>query len=79
MMLGMPTITTYNPTFADLNIKYSFGKCINKIEELPEAIEEICLNYSYYQKNCIRLYSEILDPVKTFNKLFLFLENKTHG
>ncbi|MFC1843872.1 hypothetical protein ACFLZ5_03700 [Thermodesulfobacteriota bacterium] len=79
MMLGMPTITTYNTTFADLNTKYSFGKCIKKIEELPKAIEEICLNYPYYQKNCIRLYSEILDPVKTFNKLLLFLENKIHG
>lgn len=76
MMLGIPTITTVNPTFKKLNDKYKFGVTITDVKELPDAIKLIQDNYTEMSEGCKKVYMHELNPDKGLNKIVEYIENK---
>ncbi|MBK8551391.1 MAG: hypothetical protein IPL53_10170 [Ignavibacteria bacterium] len=69
MMLGIPTITTSNSIYNELNAKYNYGCTINVAEDIPEALVKIKTNYDEKVKGCKEIFSQVLDPVSGIDNL----------
>ena len=76
MMLGIPTITTPNAVYKELNGKYNFGEIINTMEESDEAIRKISKDYKIKSEGCKKLYEEVLNPLTGFGKLMNYLKEE---
>lgn len=62
MMLGIPTVTTSNGIYKELNKKYNFGCTIDNTGEIPEALRSIKNDYDKKVKGCCEIFSKVLDP-----------------
>jgi hypothetical protein len=62
MMLGLPTVTTSNSIYKELNEIYDFGETIKNIEELPDKLNKIKSNYATKLKGCSEIFKNELDP-----------------
>lgn len=62
MMLGLPTVTTSNSIYKELNEIYNFGETITNIEELPDKLDEVISNYDLKKKGCRVIFKKELDP-----------------
>ena len=69
MMLGIPTITTSNDIYKELNKTYNFGDTINDVSEISEALDEIKKDYDQKVIGCKKVYEKVLDPVSGIEKL----------
>lgn len=76
MMIGLPTITTANSLYPELNLQYGFGETIKEIPELPGALVKIKNDYNNKVKGCKSLYENVLNPVPEINKLVNYFEEK---
>lgn len=74
MMLGIPTITMFNPVYQSLNNEFRFGYVMQSINELPYALAVVSKNYTEYKKGCLRLYEARLNPQVTLNSLFEYIK-----
>ncbi len=69
MMLGIPTITTSNTVYKELNNKYHFGETINKMNELPNALIQIGNDFETNIKACKTLFKNELEPESRISNL----------
>jgi hypothetical protein len=74
MMLGIPTITTSNIIYKELNKEYNFGETINTVTEIPNALNKIHLDYDQKSEGCRSLYKNVLDPVSRIENLINEIE-----
>jgi len=74
MMLGIPTITTANSIYKELNNKYHFGKTINTMNELPEALISIRNDYDSKVSACKTLFKNELEPESRISNLINYIE-----
>ncbi|MBK6537782.1 MAG: hypothetical protein IPG09_08405 [Ignavibacteria bacterium] len=77
MMIGLPTITTPNTIYKELNNKYNFGQTIEKPDDIPSACEKILSDYEIKSENCKELYAKELNPVSKINQLMNYIEDPT--
>ena len=75
MMIGLPTITTPNTIYKELNSKYNFGETIERPEHIPSASEKILSDYKVKSENCKELYAKELNPVSKINQLMNYIED----
>lgn len=75
MMLGIPTITTSNIVYQELNKEFNFGETINEMTEIPQAINKIHNDYVNKSRGCKLLYEKILNPVLKIENLINELNN----
>ena len=69
MMLGLPTVTTSNSIYKELNGVYNFGETINNIEEIPAKLTEIKNNYDQKKNGCRDIFEKELDPLAKIDLL----------
>ncbi|MDQ3020511.1 MAG: hypothetical protein M3R36_08075 [Bacteroidota bacterium] len=74
MMIGLPTITTANSMYPELNLKYCFGETIQNVSEIPEALIKILNDYENKILGCKALYENVLNPVSGINSLMDYIE-----
>lgn len=74
MMIGLPTITTANSLYPELNLHYGFGEIIKNISELPDALIKIKNNYDIKVTGCKSLYENVLNPIPEINNLVNYFE-----
>lgn len=74
MMLGIPTITTSNLIYKELNDKYHFGEIIETMNDLPRALNNINNDYDAKAKACKTLFKEELEPESRINNLMSYIE-----
>ncbi|MBA4319306.1 MAG: hypothetical protein C0412_12970, partial [Flavobacterium sp.] len=72
---GLPFITNKIPSAVDLVSKYKCGICVDKIEEVGEAISKILENYSEFSANTKICYENELEFSKFFKKVLEYYEN----
>jgi hypothetical protein len=75
MMIGIPTITTANSLYPELNCRYNFGETIKSIQEITGALIKIRNDYDKKIKGCKSLYENVLNPVSGINKLVNCIDN----
>ncbi len=75
MMVGLPTITTPNTIYKELNYKYNFGETIEKPEDIPSAAEKIMAEHKKISDNCRELYAKELNPVSKIDQLMNYIED----
>ncbi|HMS64411.1 MAG TPA: hypothetical protein PKD83_04055 [Ignavibacteria bacterium] len=75
MMLGLPTVTTSNSIYIELNNKYNFGEIINTTIEIPEALNKIMIDYEDKSRKCKLLYEKELNPESRIDKLLEYINN----
>lgn len=73
---GLPFITNKIPSAVDLVSKYKCGICVDKIEEVGEAISKILENYSEFSANTKICYENELEFSKFFKKILDYYEKK---
>ncbi|MEO8399397.1 MAG: hypothetical protein ABI550_06230 [Ignavibacteriaceae bacterium] len=69
MMLGIPTITTANYIYKELNKEYNFGEIINTMSDIPLALSKIKSDYTKKSIGCKSLYENVLNPESKINNL----------
>jgi len=74
MMLGLPTITTSNSIYKELNEIYNFGVTINNIDEIPVKLSEIKKNFNSKKKGCLDIFEKELDPSAKIDLLMQKIE-----
>jgi len=74
MMLGIPTITTSNSIYKELNNKYHFGEIIDTMNELPEALIRIGNDFDEKVRACKTLFKNELEPESRINNLINYIE-----
>lgn len=77
MMLGIPTITTRNGIFPDLQRTFDFGATIPEVRNLFPAASTIMQNYDLKRRNAARLYDDVLRAEETFEGLMEYLAAET--
>ncbi|MEO8209038.1 MAG: hypothetical protein ABI840_00640 [bacterium] len=77
MMIGLPTITTANSMYPELNQKYDFGETIENVSEIPGALVKIVNNYENKIRGCKALYENVLNPVSGINNLVNYIAEVT--
>lgn len=75
MMLGIPSITTSNSMFKELNERFNFGATIVEPSEIPEALSNIKKDYTNKVIGCKEIYDTILDPENKMEELMNVIEN----
>lgn len=75
MIVGLPTITTNNTIYKELNKKYNFGETIEKTEDIPAASERILDDHEKKSANCKELYEKELNPVSRIEQLLNYIED----
>lgn len=73
MMLGLPTITTSNSIYKELNNKYQFGEIIDSMEEIPEALKNLMTDFNIKSESCKELYEKELNPESRIDKLIEYI------
>ncbi len=76
MMLGIPTVTTRGPVFAQLNERYGFGQVIDGIAELPLALARIRARHDAHRQGCLELYRRELGPDEALRELSDFIDRR---
>ncbi|MEO6694998.1 MAG: hypothetical protein ABIY50_02260 [Ignavibacteria bacterium] len=74
MMLGIPTVTTSNYIYKELNNKYQFGETINTMDELPAALININKNYHEKVNACKALFKNQLEPESRIGNLINYID-----
>lgn len=77
MMLGIPTVTTSNSMYRELNGKYNYGEVIDNTGEIPEALISIKNNYEKKSEGCKAMYESELNPEKKLQTLMNYIEEHT--
>jgi len=75
MMLGIPTITTSNSIYKELNNKYRFGETIDIMNELPQALIRIENDFDAKVKACKSLFKNELEPESRISNLINYIVN----
>ncbi|MBV6478555.1 MAG: hypothetical protein HGGPFJEG_01310 [Ignavibacteria bacterium] len=78
MMLGIPTITTSNPIYVTLNEKYHFGKTIKTLNDFPDAVNMINLEYEQMKSGCKEVYAQVLNPEKELGEVVKYIEEQSN-
>jgi glycosyltransferase involved in cell wall biosynthesis len=63
---GLPVVATDHPPLKKLMDSHNVGRCITTMDEVPKAIKEILSDYSRFQNNAYRCYSEALEYSQAF-------------
>lgn len=77
MMLGIPTVTTSNSMYRELNDQYNFGEVIENTGEIPAALISIKNNYAQKSAGCNAMYESELNPEKKLQTLMNYIEENT--
>ncbi|MDY0278835.1 MAG: hypothetical protein RBQ97_12205 [Acholeplasma sp.] len=70
---GIPIITFNNESYQKLFRKYRCGEMINKIDDLPIALDKIISNFPTYKKNAYLAYEEFYNLDNTSKELLSYL------
>jgi SAM-dependent methyltransferase/glycosyltransferase involved in cell wall biosynthesis len=75
MQAGIPVICPAYPTFKDVVDKYHNGECFSDFARLPQLVNRIFENYSYYCKGAKRAFGYIYNLDKYLNVLSKHIKN----
>lgn len=80
MKNGLPVIITYQDAFRWIEDE-GCGVCIGSVEEIPDALAKIRMNYDWYVSNVVRYYSEVLEFGRNFEIVYrnLLLKSSNVG
>jgi hypothetical protein len=76
MMIGIPTITTQNSMYKELNNKYNFGETIKEVAQIPEALIKIKSEHEKKVAGCKEIYAKVLNPETGIQSLMNYIGNK---
>lgn len=71
---GKPVIVQNLPGIAQDVQTYGLGIVIDRLEQLPEAVEEISNNYEFYQTNILKSYPQYFDYAIASKAFFDYLK-----
>ena len=76
MMIGIPTITTQNSMYKELNKKYNFGETIADVAQIPEALVKIKNEYEKKTAGCKEIFERELNPEPGIESLMEYIKDQ---